>query len=208
MNFIKRLRGYRWYLLGRRKIRRELRSAAKKNDVRLVLGASYIVYDGWICTDLPHFNVTKEADWHSLLGETRANRLLSEHVFEHLTPGQVETAVRLSYRYLKPGGTLRIAMPDEWHTDPKYYEVVKIGGTGPGAEDHHSMWNIESLTNLLQKTGFRVTPLEYWTRDGKLVTVPFSDDDGPISRSIQRKKKPGRLENYTSLIVDALKPMD
>jgi predicted SAM-dependent methyltransferase len=173
--------------------------------VFVVLGASYIDYEDWISTDLPHFNVCKESDWKSLLADVKSDRLLSEHVFEHLTYEQVRIAVRLSYKYLKQGGVLRIAMPDEWNPDQYYYESTKIGGRGYGAEDHYSMWNIESLTQLLQAEGFEVTPLEYWTRERKLVTVPFSDAEGPIRRSIQRTNKVGEIENYTSLIVDALK---
>ena len=205
MNLITKLRRYRWYLLGRYKIRRAIREAAKNNNVRVVLGASYVPVEGWICTDIPHFNVCKEEDWKYLFEDIKCDRLLSEHVFEHLTPEQVDTALKFAYQYLKPGGVLRIAMPDEWHSDKKYYDSVKIGGVGPGAEDHYSMWNIESLSSLLRESGFEVSPIEYWTNTGKLVTHTFSDDDGPIRRSIQRMKKIGNIDNYTSLIVDAVK---
>ncbi len=205
MNIITRLRRYRWYILGRIKIKRAIRDAARKNSVHVVLGASYVPVEGWICTDIPHFNVCKEEDWEYLFEDIKCDRLLSEHVFEHLTPAQVEQAVKMAHQYLKPGGVIRIAMPDEWHTDKAYYEFVKIGGTGLGADDHYSQWNIESLTALLNQAGFEVKPIEYWTKEGKLITNSFSDDDGPIRRSIQRIRKVGGIENYTSLIVDAIK---
>jgi len=205
MNIILKLRAYRWYILGRRKIRRQIREAAEKNKANIVLGSSYIHYKNWISTDLPHFNITLQKDWDYLFSGNKANRLLTEHVLEHLTPENVAIGVKYASQFLKPGGVFRIAVPDEWNPDPVYYEAIRIGGSGPGAEDHYSMWNIESMSKLLNENGFEVKPYEYWTKDKQLVKNNFSDDEGPVRRSCQRNYKMMEIDSYTSLIVDAVK---
>ncbi len=205
MNLINQLRRYRWYLTGRIKIRKSIQAATKKGRVNVVLGASHIMYADWICTDLPHFDILNENSWKYLFNGNYADTFLSEHVFEHLTPAEVRKAATFCYNYLNAGGRLRIAVPDELHTNPKYIEYVRMGGSGPGAHDHRSMWNINSLSNVLQEIGFNVHPIEYWTKEGKLHVTPFNDQDGPVRRSAQRNLTVPGIPDYSSLILDAIK---
>jgi hypothetical protein len=60
----------------------------------------------------------------------------AEHVWEHLMPEQGATAARICHRFLRPGGYVRVAVPDGLHPDPKYVEWVRPGGSGLGAWDH------------------------------------------------------------------------
>ena len=60
--------------------------------VRLVTGSGGILQPG--TTDLPNLGVLKADHWQLIFGSYRADRLVAEHVFEHLT-----TATRQN-RYL------------------------------------------------------------------------------------------------------------
>ena len=112
----------------------------------------------------------------------------------------------MCWRYLKPGGYLRLAVPDGFHRDPAYIEYVRPGGTGAGADDHQVLYTYRSLGALLEKAEFEVTCLEHFDEDGAFHCQNWDVDDGLIHRSIRHdaRNQDGQ-PNYTSLIVDAYK---
>jgi predicted SAM-dependent methyltransferase len=74
--------------------------------------------------------------------------------------------------------------------------------------NHQVLYTVATLGDLLRAAGFDVDPLEYFDGDGTFHSKPWDVSDGMISRSIlfddrNRDGKP----NYTSLIVDAIKPI-
>jgi len=198
---LSRLRKLRWTLIGKRQIRQAIERSSAQGSVKVVLGASITRFEGWISTDLPHFNILRAADWKRAFGAVRADNLLAEHVFEHLSEEQVRTGIRFCFQYLKPGGRLRIAVPDANHPNPAYLKMVL-----PPADDHRSSWTFEKLSQLLVSCGFRVEPLEYYSAGHVLTALPIAPAGGPVSRSVQRKDIVPLIEGYSSLIVDAIKP--
>jgi predicted SAM-dependent methyltransferase len=132
---------------------------------------------------------------------------LAEHVWEHLSPQDIIQANMNCLTFLKPGGHLRIAVPDALHPDPEYIEAVKPGGNGPGAEDHKVLFDHLMLRALLAVSGFaRVIPLEWWDEGGAFHSRPWSRDGGFVRRSRQHDpRNQDRSIPYTSLIVDAVK---
>jgi predicted SAM-dependent methyltransferase len=60
---------------------------------------------------------------------------------------------------------------------------------------------------MLEDVGFRVHLLEYWDEEGQFHFEDWNDDCGHIKRSrrYDKRNQMGKL-NYTSLIVDAVKP--
>ena len=81
------------------------------------------------------------------------------------------------------------------------------GGTGIGSDDHKILYNYKSLKELLESAGFKVALLEYCDENGKFHFNEWSSKDGHIVRSkrYDPRNKDGAL-NYTSLIIDAIKP--
>jgi predicted SAM-dependent methyltransferase/GT2 family glycosyltransferase len=175
--------------------------------VRIVLGSGGIAEQGWIATDIEQLNVLVDRDWRRHFSPGSVDVILAEHVWEHLSPEEGIDAARLCFKYLRPGGYLRIAVPDGLHPDPKYVEAVKPGGTGAGAEDHKVLYSCDMLRNALSNAGFETHALEYFDRCGQFHSAAWDPAGGKILRSARfdERNRSGEL-HYTSIIVDAVKP--
>lgn len=190
-----------------RRLKRFLK-VLRMNPRKFNVGSGGINPDpSWLPTDIKTLNLTREADWRKLLLFLKVDNIMAEHVWEHLSDSDTALANAYCFKYLKPGGRLRLAVPDGYHPDPAYIEHVRPGGSGPGADDHHILYTYNVMKERLEKAGFRVELLEYWDEKGQFHAVDWSDEGGRISRSKRYDKRnvDGKL-NYTSLIVDAVKP--
>jgi predicted SAM-dependent methyltransferase len=181
---------------------RRLVSIAK--PIKVVLGAGPTQFAGWFQTDKEILDVTLPSDWRALFEPESIDSLLSEHMLEHLSMADARTALAECYRYLKPGGLLRIAVPDGYRRDPDYLKEAS-----PPNDGHQVLYNIDTLTALLQDAGFVTTPLEYFDAQEQFHAVPWNENEGLIQRSArfdtQKDFQRGHLF-YTSVIVDARKP--
>ena len=130
---------------------------------------------------------------------------MAEHVLEHLTESDVEVALSYIYQYLRREACFRIAVPDAYHPNPRYIEYVRPGGEGCGAADHKSFWNYNTLSLLLKGKGFSVNLLEYFNEEGKFFGKDFDDSNGKIGRR-KSKAHEDKIRDYSSLIIDAVKP--
>lgn len=210
--FVNKLRRYRWFLKGRRQILRRINSTlASRQPLRIILGAGVMAEqrDGWISTDLPQFNILNEAHWNYFFSRSSIDKLLAEHVLEHLTTNEADTVLRLAGVFLKKGGAFRIAVPDGYHPDQRYIDYVKPGGYGPGSDDHKTLWNIESLSALAAKRGFAVIAKENYDSVGVLKhNLPDDDMENGLVLRTFNKSAPNALlgdVKYSSLIVDLIR---
>jgi predicted SAM-dependent methyltransferase len=138
--------------------------AAAGGSLRVIIGAGEQRWDGWIATHREQLDLCDRATWAAWFGERLADGLLCEHVFEHLTEAEGRTAAALCFAFLKPGGFLRLAVPDAFYPDPDYQNTVKPGGPGPSdhpAADHKIVYDHRSLSDVLASAGFTVDLLEY-----------------------------------------------
>ena len=199
---VKPLRIYRAWV-GPRKLRKELESNPRR---RIVIGASGVYEEGWIPTGIDSLNILDPADWERFFKVGSIDAMLAEHVWEHLTLAEGQKAARNCYRYLRPGGYLRVAVPDGFHPSARYIEAVRVGGNGLGADDHKVLYNYETLSQIFEKEGFRVTLLEYFDESNEFHYAEWSPADGKIWRSsrFDERNQNGML-NYTSLVLDAVK---
>jgi predicted SAM-dependent methyltransferase len=138
--------------------------------------------------------------------EASIDALLAEHVWEHLTPEEGILAGKVCFRYLKPGGYLRIAVPDGLFPDAEYIEFVKPGGVGPSAYTHKVLYTYITLQEVFRRAGFKVDLLEFFDEKGEFHYKQWDPDDGMIVRSMRfyDKRSFGTLK-YRSLILDARK---
>jgi len=173
----------------------------------IVVGSAGESSLGWIPTDTGFLDLLKPDDWNrwKLNGNVRA--ILAEHVWEHLHPAEGLVAATQCIRSLRPGGHLRLAVPDGFFPDTDYINQVEPGGTGAGAHDHKVLYNYHTLQKLLMDAGFIVSLLEWWDEDGTFHHKSWDRRDGLIRRSKKRDaRNKGEKLRYTSLISDARKP--
>lgn len=182
------------------------RDWAIRKASKIILGAGGTTYPDWVSTDKWLLDVTCVRDFEKYWKPNTLTAFLAEHVWEHLGSRQRSEANENCFKFLKPGGWLRIAVPDGFHPDRDYIEYVQPGGTGLGADDHQVLFNYHSLSEELNSAGFQVMLLEYWNESGQFVANDWSVEEGYVSRSVRfdQRNRDGLLR-YTSLIVDAKK---
>ena len=182
------------------------RLAPTRLQLKIVIGASGIYDRGWIPTEESSLNLLKSRDWARQFLPGSIDAMLAEHVWEHLTRVEGGRAAQTCYKYLRPGGYLRVAVPDGLHPSLEYLEWVRPGGSGPGAREHKTLFTYTELRDLFRDVGFRVTLLEYFDSEGVFHFSPWKCKDGTIHRSSRydRRNIGGHL-NFTSLVLDAVK---
>ncbi|WP_230284766.1 methyltransferase domain-containing protein [Deinococcus sp. 23YEL01] len=179
----------------------------------VMIGAGEQRWDGWTPTQQADLNLLEPASFAAFFGNRRADAFLCEHVWEHLTVEEGERAARLVHTYLKPGGRLRVAVPDGHHPDPAYQALVAVNGPGP-AHDHRVLYTLATLTPVFTQAGFDVQPLEWWDADHTFHYADWDVLDGPVyrSRHLDHRNaafRAGRgAPGFSSLILDCHRPPD
>lgn len=179
-------------------------------EIRIIIGASDQDYPGWIQTQEETLDVTKRSGWEAQFEPNTINRILAEHVWEHLTPEQAGVAAEICFAFLKSGGVFRLAVPDRLFPNEEYQRTVQVGGPGPAdhpAASHKVVYDFRTLPPVFVAAGFDVKLLEWWDDAGAFHTEPWDERDGFIYRSARfdHRNANGKLGN-TSLIIDAIKP--
>jgi predicted SAM-dependent methyltransferase len=167
---------------------------------RLIVGAGPYTQEGWLSLQQHELDITRSEDWQHYLSH-RITHIVAEHVLEHIPVEKTYNAVKMMFNALAPGGRVRIAVPDGRHPDPAYQEHV-----APPVNGHTFLWDFESLSRIMLLAGFRVELIEWWDSDG-FNSKPWDAADGMIHRSFEHdeRNKDGK-PNYTSLIIDGIKP--
>jgi predicted SAM-dependent methyltransferase len=189
----------------------QLRAWARRSRVRnashVALGAAGLAEHGWVATDIFDLDLLDPHAFAHLWSPASRHAFVAEHVWEHLSEANGLLAAHHCFRYLAPGGYLRLAVPDGAHPDATYIDAVRPGGTGAGASDHRVLYTRPMLTALLESVGFRVEPVEWWDDAGHFHPYSWPGTRARISRSSRydHRNQGGKLV-YTSLIVDGVKP--
>lgn len=196
---IKYFKRQKWVWADRLQLKKRVKNSSI--PLKIIIGAGYTDFPGWIATDYPVFDLLKNWQWKFIMGRRKVDCLLSEHVFEHFTSAQVFSILDTAASYLSETGAIRIAVPDQFHPNQDYIEYVRPGGNGPGAHDHKSFWNYKSLSLLGEKLGLRVSLIEFYDEYKNFHFNGLNKDLG----SIQRSKGIGfhsKISDYSSLIID------
>jgi len=181
-----------------------------RNDTstaKVIIEAGYQKQPGFKSTDVDTLNICRDSDWKKFFSPSSLTHILAEHVLEHLPDSELAAALTNCYRYLSPGGRLRIAVPDRNRRDKNYIREV-----APPKDGHLQYFNYHDLGKILNHAGFKkIDLLEYFDDRGRFIHRPWDDRDGLVHRSFkhdrQKNFKRGTLY-YTSLIVDAMKLPD
>lgn len=201
---LRRLRRRQSFLSEQSRIREAVRRTQQsESTIKIIIGAGQTRFEGWISTDAPAFDVRNRDHWRKLFPPATIDRMLAEHVFEHLTSDELAKCLEIAAQYLAPSGRVRIAVPDGNHPDAEYIRRVQPGGIGVGAGDHKALYTCDLIGDLMRKQSYQFELLEYFDAEGQFHQSEWSADDGFISRSADHdaRNAEGQL-NYTSLIVD------
>lgn len=180
---------------------------ARRDNLRVIVGSSGTAMPDWVSTEYPYVDITNSRNLRRFFENGEVSAILAEHVWEHLTAEQAREASRNCFNLLRPGGYIRIAVPDGNHPDPAYIDYVRPGGHGAGSDDHKVLYTLNSLREVFTSVGFQVEPLEWFDASGKFHAKDWDPKDGHISRSTRFDER--NRENptaYTSLIIDGVKP--
>jgi len=174
------------------------------SQIKLHIGCGRKRYEGWINTDKNELDITNTDSWNkNNINIKSVDKILAEHVFEHLSDKDRHLAIANLKSFIKDDGSIRIAVPDGFHPNQTYIENVKVGGIGKSADDHKFLYDHISLTKLFEDYGFKCELLEYFDSNGQFHFKEWSAEDGYIKRSSRydRRNKKEKL-SYTSLIID------
>ena len=177
---------------------------------RVIIGAGNTSYEGWIATQENELNLLNINDYYKLFEkEESVDAFLAEHVFEHLDYEEGVEAGKILYKFLKPGGYIRVAVPDVNYKNEWYYNMCKPGG--PGSIDHPAythkvFYDYRTLIEVFEKAGFKVDLLEYCDENGRFHFNYWNPEQGIIGRSLRfdTRNNDGKL-GMVSIIIDAYK---
>jgi predicted SAM-dependent methyltransferase len=176
--------------------------------LKLHLGCGEKHIDGYINIDIRPMEEVDKVDNIKYLRSFKPNTvdvIYSCSVLEHFIRWEYKNALRRWYELLKPGGKLRIGVPD-FESIVKYYQHNKdldsILGLLYGGQDyeqnfHHMCWDFRSLQKDLYEIGFKDIHRYNW-RD----TEHSHIDDFSQSYLPHMDKEQGRLMH---LNVEAVK---
>lgn len=179
--------------------------------MKIIIGAGKTKYDGWISTQEDELNLLSVEQWEKLTKYEGIDAMLAEHVWEHLSYEDGINAAKNCYRFLKPGGYIRCAVPDKNFKNSWYQNMVKIGG--PGHEDHPAsehkiVYDYKTFVDLFKSAGFEVTLLEYCDEQGDFHFREWDENKGKICRSYRFDKRNYKSKlGMVSIIIDAKKPI-
>ena len=189
--------------LGTIRLKSKIRNTSYK--LQIIIGAHNTDYENWLPTNIDNLNVLQTASFKNLFGEKKVSRFLAEHVFEHISYGDALTALKNCYSFLEKGGAVRIAVPDGFHPNPDYINMVKPGGFGEGAHDHKLLYDYKKLSKVFEDAGFKVNLLEYYDEEGTFHYHDWDSKDGHVIRSKRYDKRFNEPLGYSSLIIDGIK---
>lgn len=154
---------------------------------------------------LPHVHIVQE-DLTDLraIPDASLDLVYMCHVLEHVGRMELLRTVQEMARVLKPGGVLRISVPDldlitalyeRCGRDLKVVAPALMGGQDYPWNFHYSAFNREFLTDLLQRGGFAgVRPWDpasashHGFTDWSSGTIPYPGGEHPVSLNLEGVK--------------------
>lgn len=150
-------------------------SAQNRKKIQLHLGCGKRHIPGFIHIDVrkfPHVDYVAPVDKLDMFKVNSVDLIYACHLLEHFQRKQLINVLKEWHRVLKPGGILRIAVPDFSALVKVYLKHKDLGLiSGPlyGRQDyaeniHYISFDFESLKKLLRKAGFKDIRRYDWRR--------------------------------------------
>jgi predicted SAM-dependent methyltransferase len=177
--------------------------------VKLHLGAGGVILPGFVNVDsreLPGIGLVSPVDHLTMIDDRSIELVYACHVLEHFPRHDTQRVLKEWCRVLKPGGLLRISVPDFEANAKLYLETRNLGlilGCLCGGQDypenfHHMYFDFTYMTTMLYEVGFKNVRRYDWRK-----TEHANIDDRSQAYYPYMDKEHGRL---MSLNVEANKP--
>lgn len=136
----------------------------KNQPLKLHLGCGKRVLDGWYNIDAVHFpNVHLVCDVHDMsqFDDGVADEIYACHILEHINRHKVHSVLKEWIRVLKPGGILRIAVPNfeaivehyQEHRDLSVLMGLLYGGQDSELNYHYVAFDFHLMNQVLSDLG-------------------------------------------------------
>jgi len=162
-------------------------------------------YENYICIDLEpkgEYAVAHDLTKPIPLSDNSVDGILSEHFFEHILYDDIEFLLAESYRVLKSGSMLRIAVPD-YHS-PRNLKYLSQG-YDPTHTDHQTFTNYPLLKEITDASPFQnVEFYQYWD-DDNFVYKKIDYSKGMIKRTADndaRNFREGFVQKFGGIFRD------
>lgn len=143
--------------------------------MKLHLGCGKRHIPGYVhidAVDYQHVDHVATIDNLSFIPDGSVEVIYNCHVLEHFKRKEVERVLCEWYRVLKPGGVLRISVPDFAKLSEVYQRYGKLDmviGALFGRGDylyniHYNVFDFDSLKDVLEKTGFNNVQRYDWRK--------------------------------------------
>ncbi|MEH6824336.1 MAG: methyltransferase domain-containing protein [Motiliproteus sp.] len=170
--------------------------------MKLHLGCGNRYIPGFVhidAIDYPHIDHVETIDNLSFLGDDSVDLIYTCHVLEHFKRRDVVRVLQEWNRVLKPGGVLRISVPDFaslCKVYERYGKLELVIGALFGRQDylyniHYNVFDYPELTKTLEQSGFHRVAHYDWRDtehaaidDYSQAYVPHMDKDNGIQISL------------------------
>jgi predicted SAM-dependent methyltransferase len=167
--------------------------------VQLHIGCGEKYIPGFVHIDVrkfPHIDHVASADRLAMFADDSVDLIYCAHILEHFPRTKTAAVLAEWRRALKPGGTLRLAVPDFEALVQIYAEKKDISlvlGPLVGRQDypentHYMIFDFQSLKKMLEEVGFRNVRRYDWRE-----TIHKDCDDFSQAYVPHMDKEHGRL---------------
>ena len=136
------------------------------SGLKIHLGCGNINLQGWLnidARDFKHVHIISDGFDLTQFKENSIAEFYLCHVLEHFSFNETHNFLSKLYKLLKPGGLLRISVPDIeklyiLYNKQKKLSIVKnaiMGGQNYPNDFHKSIYDHQELKNILEKNSFK-----------------------------------------------------
>ncbi len=139
--------------------------------MKLHVGCGSVILPGWTNLDieaLPGVDLVDDIRSLRKIEDSSCEKIYACHVLEHVGRHEVQDVLTLWCKKLRPGGTLRLAVPDfekalSWYKEHGHIPDILglVAGGQKNSYDYHGMiFDKKFLSSLLENAGF--TSIQPW----------------------------------------------